>query len=160
MEFSSTVSGCRGGVCSFELDAVLLHELVHALRKLQGKENSVPLDATYIPQFNDSEEWVAILVENVYQSAKGRTDFRGAHDSHTKLKPPENTSEGFLDNPGHRSLMNKLYYSWRPVFGELAGVAAKFNPFRAYTLNPVKYAKPPTNFDYQARWYETWGAPP
>jgi hypothetical protein len=145
IEFSPGASTCvRGGVSAAEADVVLLHELVHALRKMQGLEDSAPLDATTIPQYRDEEEWLAILVENVYKSAAGRTQFRGAHDARTLLQPPENTSEGFLDNPCNRALLRSYYHSWRPVFGELSCVTAKFNPFRTYTLNPVKYAKPPS----------------
>lgn len=145
LTFSPGSSACAGGLAS-EPDVVLLHELVHALRKMQGLENSDPLDASFwISQYDDTEEWLAILVENVYRSGKGQTQFRGAHDPTTKLQPPEDTSDGFMDNPGNRSLMQKYYRQWRPVFGDLSGAPAKFNPFRAYTLNPVEYAKPPTH---------------
>jgi hypothetical protein len=145
IEFSPGSSTCtRGGARAAEPDVVLLHELVHALRKMQGLENSTPLDATLIRQYGDAEEWLAILVENVYGSAQGQTQFRGGHDARTKLKPPEDTSEGFLNNPSYRVLARNYYYSWRPVFGDLSCVTAKFNPFRAYTLSPVKYGKPPS----------------
>lgn len=140
IEFSLSSASCLGA----DPDRVLLHELVHALRKMQGLENSEPLDATYLRQYGDSEEWLAILVENVYQSANGKTDFRGGHDKSTKLMPPENTSEGFmLNNRSNRALMKGHYHTWRPVFGELSVVSAKFNPFRAYTLDPLKYGKTP-----------------
>jgi hypothetical protein len=145
VEFSPGASTCtRGRMRAAEPDVVLLHELVHALRKMQGLENSEPLDATLIRSFGDAEEWLAILVENVYGSAQGQTRFRGGHDAQTKLQPPEDTSEGFLNNPSHRELMRRYYHGWRPVFGELASVPARFNPFRAYTLDPVKYGKPPS----------------
>src|SRR5262245_47106946 len=156
IEFSPGISSC-GPAGTVEADAVLLHEMVHALRKMQGLENSTPLDASYIPQYGDTEEWLAILVENVYQSAKGRTVFRGAHDAHTKLQPPQNTSEGFLSEPTYRSLLRGYYATWKPVFRNLAAVPANFNPFRAYAADPAKYAKPPKDHDYASRWYERWG---
>jgi hypothetical protein len=122
-------------------DVLLLHELVHVLRKMQGVENPRPLEGSALSQYDDAEEWLAILVEDVYRSAKHQTQFRGGHDLTTKLEPPEDTSDGFLGNPGNRSLMQHYYRKWRPVFRELSLVHARFNPFHEYTFNPVKYAQ-------------------
>jgi hypothetical protein len=124
-----------------DAEVLLFHELVHALRKLQGLENSMPLDGSALAAYDDTEEWLAITVEDVYRSARNQTVFRGGHDLRTKLEPPEDTSDGFLDNPSHRSLMQRQYRLWRPVFQELSLVRAKFNPFREFTLDPVKYSK-------------------
>ena len=121
-------------------DVLLFHELVHALRKMQGLENSMPLDGTDLSRYDDTEEWLAILVEDVYRSAKNQTMLRGAHDLTTTLEPPEDTSDGFLGNHGNRGLMQRQYRNWRPVFQELSLVSATFNPFHEYTFNPAKYS--------------------
>jgi hypothetical protein len=85
-------------------DEVLCHELVHAGRQMNGKEHLKALNAHY----NNEEEFVSILVTNIYLSEKKQVDLRGSHRSiktrvgdrivarrHDILPHPER----FLDNP-------------------------------------------------------------
>jgi hypothetical protein len=87
-----------------DADDVLCHELVHAGRQMNGKEHSKALNGHY----NNEEEFVSILVTNIYLSEKEQVKLRGSHRSiktwdgdkivarrHDVLLHPER----FLQNP-------------------------------------------------------------
>src|SRR5262249_1448294 len=72
-------SACSGaGGAGSQDDEVLLHELVHCLRRMQGLHNPVP---TVDKGYDNEEEFLAIVVTNVYMSVKyGKTaQFRADH---------------------------------------------------------------------------------
>ncbi len=124
-------SGCDSGCVASAPDEVFLHELVHAQRDMQGVANPVPtLDANY----KNEEEFLAIVVANVYISAKGGTQFRATYRTCQALWSPLNTSKGFVDDRNNSWLLTQHAFSeWRPVFGALASLKApKFNPFREF----------------------------
>jgi hypothetical protein len=85
-------------------DDVLCHELVHAGRQMSGKEHTKAVDGHY----NNEEEFVSIVVTNIYLSEKKQQKLRGSHRSiktwdgdrivarrHDVLPHPER----FLENP-------------------------------------------------------------
>jgi hypothetical protein len=114
-------------------DERLLHELVHALRIMQGRRNTVPTEDT-VRNYDNEEEFLAIVVTNVYISAKGKSKLRADHHGHTELRPPLNTSAGFLSDPGNWNLMNIYKLIWQPTFWLLSlETEATFNPFREIT---------------------------
>jgi len=101
-------------------DEVLLHELLHATRKLAGKVARLPLGGGY----KNMEEYLANLVENIYRSEKGlpANDYAGAP-----------IGKGFLDEPLTPSprLMLSLMRKHQPdLFGKLAKIETSFNPIR------------------------------
>lgn len=49
-------------------DEVLFHEMIHALRNMQGKTNHIPTDDS---GYDNDEEFLAIVATNVYISAGG-----------------------------------------------------------------------------------------
>jgi hypothetical protein len=120
---------CSNGssFCAELPDEILLHEMVHALRDMQGVTNPVP---TRTLRYKNEEEFLALVITNVYISKqKGNTLLRKDYIHYGALEPPWNTSEGFLKDDEHRSILE--YYSgvWQPVFGLLGEVATLFNPF-------------------------------
>lgn len=117
-------------------DTVLLHELVHALRYTQGLANPVP---TKEPVWDNEEEYLAVVVTNVYQSVKGARPLRRGH-GHQSLAAPLDTSAGFLDfemdvdgtaTRTNWEVMSIHERIW-PTFWEIAlhVKTAPFNPFR------------------------------
>ncbi|WP_161142614.1 M91 family zinc metallopeptidase [Propylenella binzhouense] len=116
-------------------DAVLVHELVHSLRYLQGLQNPIP---TKEAVWENEEEYLAVIVENVYVSAAGGHRLRRGHGLLIPLAPPLNTSAGFLDfemgDPGNKFKPNldllKIHQLVWATFDKLAMVQAPFNPFR------------------------------
>src|SRR5262249_25187060 len=87
-------------------DEVLFHEMIHALRVMQGKYNAIPTGDP-LHGYHDEEEYLAITATNVYMSAKGvdNDKLRGGHDGHYALERPLNTSVGFLSDPRNLRLM-------------------------------------------------------
>ena len=125
-------AGCHPeGTYGSKADEVLFHEMIHALRMMQGKYNAIPLGDRYYGYENE-EEYLAIIATNVYMSANGvdNDGLRGGHDGHYALQPPLNTSAGFLADPTNRKLMNIYRLVWADAFLAIAGVDAAFNPFR------------------------------
>ena len=82
IEFSPDSGGtlkCHAGnKTARQPDEILLHELVHAMRYCQGKWYSEPLsDKGAALTWGNLEEFLAILVTNVYMSEKNRGPLRG-----------------------------------------------------------------------------------
>jgi hypothetical protein len=135
IHFSPETAGhsCPAGAGSLA-DETLFHEMVHALRQMQGKSNPIPTESSLV-RYDNEEEYLAIVVTNVYMSANNKTQLRADHYSYAALDPSLSTSSGFLANPDNWDLMNIYKLVWQPTFWLLATVAtARFNPFRELTL--------------------------
>jgi len=119
-------------------DELLCHELVHALRMTQGKFNPIPTDDKN--EYDNEEDFLAVVTTNVYMSANNKLELRADHNDFTVLKPPLNTSDGFLisgknhNRKSNLELMKIYNLVWQPTFSALSAVPAKFNPFRALKL--------------------------
>ena len=138
-EWGGGKSACSGPGTSWPADQVLFHELVHALRDMQGLSNPVP---TVNTSYLNEEEFLAIVLEGVYVSAKGGTKFRANHFDDSVLWSPLDTSKGFVeykDNGDNGEILNYYYSMWQPFFGQLANLTQpKFNPFREVILRKGK----------------------
>jgi len=87
------------GVAGAQPDAVLLHEMVHALRMMRGIFNGAPIGFLYL----NEEEYFAILIANIYASELRRVILI------KKTDPP-----GFhLDIPGNEIAINDLRCNYR-----------------------------------------------
>jgi hypothetical protein len=82
---------------SFAPDEVLFHEMVHASREMRGVLDRVPVDRGY----DDQEEYLAVILTNIYLSEKGQTVFRG---DHRLGKIYSNEEDILLSNPQHVSM--------------------------------------------------------
>lgn len=134
-------------------DEVLLHELVHGLRQARGRLRCVAMPNT--PELRDSnqlydnvEEFLAILIENIYRSEKEYpgglvADHQFRHKQNTW---PDDTELRFV--PLSRALSDdlKFYKKWSPwidtlckqmlrLFIHLANVPADWNPIRWSVMN-------------------------
>jgi hypothetical protein len=58
------------GAAGFQPDEVLFHELVHATRRIRGKQTSVTVKGR--PNFGNIEEYFATVIANIYLSEKGK----------------------------------------------------------------------------------------
>jgi hypothetical protein len=120
-------------------DAVLFHEMIHGLRKMLGLEHPAPLGGDILGGYGHEEEFLAIVITNVYVSYKNpnailRLDANGWQE----LKAPYNTSEGFMSLTENRDLLNRKRM---PLFGDLALVPANFNPFKLLLANSTNKPK-------------------
>jgi hypothetical protein len=82
------------GEAGFKPDDVLFHELVHATRRIRGKETSVTVEGR--PNFGNIEEYLATVIANIYLSEK---DARlvGAYTT-SSTNPPKDWS--VMKDPG------------------------------------------------------------
>jgi hypothetical protein len=127
---TSEKTRCVGKGPGSQADETLVHELVHALRMMQGRFNAYPTEDG-LAGYDTEEEFLAIVVANVYMSSKGSQELRADHHGTRPLMPPLTTSSGFLAHPGNKHVMKIYQLVWQPVFRELARVrTAPFNPFR------------------------------
>ncbi len=110
-----------------DYDDILMHELVHALRDAQGLVNYIP---TADHGYGNAEEYLAVVVTNVYASAKGGDRFRADHTGHHLLRRSLRTSAGFLHDIHNFRLLRKYRRDWLDTFAQLARVKTDFNPFR------------------------------
>lgn len=102
---------------------VLLHELVHAYRRLTGSSNN-----SIVPYWRDCEEFFAIMITNMYSSESGR-----------KLRTGFNMPDPEFDpkNPDVQRLTSRYRYAFNVIISQndlfsraLASLTIPFNPFR------------------------------
>jgi hypothetical protein len=114
-------------------DEILLHEMVHALRRMRNTvDNHKPLDQ---PRYDTVEEFMAIVVSNVYRSEMNRPGLRADHHGFTALPPAQENAQAFLDAPGkgadsNKSRMQEFKKDNPDFFNDLKKSPAKFNPFK------------------------------
>jgi hypothetical protein len=127
---------------SSQPDEVLFHEMLHALREMQGEFDQVPTG----PQdklYDNVEEFLAILMTNIYVSEKSPTlaVLRKDHHGTQVLPAAESTSDGFLlNNLENLFWIRTLYPQEMGYFLAVASnVMATFNPLKEYVTNMLFY---------------------
>lgn len=146
---TSTPVGCRPtwlGVDLMSPDDLLVHELVHALRMLRGQSDCIP---TRQEDYDNEEEFFAVLVANIYVSEKGNaTALRANHHGGGVLRQELNTNETFLGKGERwpswgqredRALVAKFVRENNDVCGKIRLSRAAFNPIREYMDNTADY---------------------
>jgi hypothetical protein len=116
-----------------ERDEVLFHEMVHASRMMRGRMFALPVSQGY----TNEEEYISVVLTNVYMSEKGQRTFRANHEfpSKTLLHP-----EKFLDNvQGVDMAPLVLIERFRlntpdfyRAFAAIEATSAPFNPIRDF----------------------------
>jgi hypothetical protein len=128
-------------------DEVLFHELVHAARILRGVLYKHEVDNDY----HNLEEYIAVVVSNIYLSEKGQHYLRANHGVHEKPSDDELAdADHFLDNAQHvdmapRFMLQKFKFRQSRFYGALARIprdTAWFNPPRA--LENSHFLRPKT----------------
>ena len=133
-------------------DETLFHELVHAFRQMSGLEDSFPLDAPFevlrrgggtVTQlmtqttatrpnkhsqiYNEYEEFVAILLTNIYRSENKRIGLRRDHLGDAgELAYPLTNARNFLTV--WRPQIERLCGEMHLLCNQLAAVECQFNP--------------------------------
>ena len=124
-------------------DEILLHEMVHGARQKRGLFNQVELDS----DFDDSEEFIAILVANIYASETHRKirvsekeavpDIRTSHHGFAVYRA---TEEAFLPEAADLNFeidenfrLVSRFVDEQPEFANtLRTINCPFNPVRRY----------------------------
>jgi hypothetical protein len=114
-------------------DEILLHEMVHGLRQMRGTTDMhKPVD---YPNYDTVEEFMAIVVANVYRSEVKRPGLRMDHHGFQPLTAGLEDPQKFLDAPGaggesNRSRMLQLKKDHPDFVKDLKQAPAAFNPFK------------------------------
>lgn len=119
-------------------ESVLLHELVHAFRRVSKKFNQGPGQQFFgtMTKYTGKEELYAIIVENMFQSeVKG--EMRGEHLHHNRLNPRFSTSEGFFKQDRRvLETIETLCNENNGLTRMLAKLNVPFNPIAVYLKDP------------------------
>ncbi|GJE61750.1 M91 family zinc metallopeptidase [Methylobacterium trifolii] len=113
-------------------DEILFHELVHASRQMRGRAYGMPVNAGY----DNEEEYISVVLSNIYLSHKRQTVFRANHHGFHPLPQPER----FLDNVQKvnlppEELIERLRHTTLPFYYAIMRIpdeTAWFNPVRDY----------------------------
>jgi hypothetical protein len=129
-------------------DDHLVHELVHALRRIRGQFNRIRT-----AHHDNEEEFFATLVSDIYRSERDNEHRRGSHSDRALPGAPSNSSEEFLGKGAappsrgqleNRRLVNKFVCeNWGLCNSICWNVTADFNPIREYLDGPGLYPHDP-----------------
>ena len=114
-------------------DEILLHEMVHGLRQIRGTtDQHKPADS---PDMDTVEEFMAIVVSNVYRSELNRPGLRADHHGFAPLPSAQENPQVFLNQAGKSGESNltrmQQFKTQNPaLFEDLKRSPAKFNPFK------------------------------
>jgi Effector protein len=119
-------------------DEILLHELIHASRQVSGVSRRVR-----VKKYDNEEELIAIMIDNIYLSEKNQRIFRGTHaanedGNHDILRNPRR----FLDNSQHLNIppyraIELLRMRQPKLYVALAAIGPGPGPGRA-NFNPIR----------------------
>jgi hypothetical protein len=132
-------------------DEILCHELIHAGRQMKGVQHNKKVSDFY----QNEEEYVAVVVTNIYMSEKKQTKLRASHTSEPITKGDKVVGkkyqvladpEHFLDNPQNVTpppyqLMEKIRSRQGSLWTALLGIGpslAAFNPARDWEQRRAK----------------------
>jgi NleD-like pathogen effector protein (putative zinc metallopeptidase) len=111
----------------YDADEIIFHEMVHASRQLRGIQEGIR-----VRDYDNMEEYLAVVVTNIYMAHKGKTKLAGDHDKGT-LKDPDHFLDTIQDRRfPPRDLMRKLRAGQNAFYADLA----QFGPPRPW-FNPV-----------------------
>lgn len=130
-----------GGTCSnnyirmggfhIESHEVLVHELVHAFRKVSGKEKTIPLGKG-LNFYDNNEDFNAVLVQGIYASER-RTPIRASHFRHFEIDKELNGSLKFFKSSSEAFKYVEKFCMENPGFTRgFININTHFNPINAY----------------------------
>jgi hypothetical protein len=137
----------RTGAAAPELHETLFHELVHAFRQvshwrragitdLQRIKHDAPLIGG-LRKHDNLEEFIAVLVTNIYRSANGKRVLRASHHGFGAMDDDLAGSFAFYQAGAQVfPLIDEFCTNNKGFTRMLAKVDAPFNPIRAYYRDP------------------------
>jgi hypothetical protein len=127
ISFSSSVFGgvaAPGSNPGATPDEILLHEMAHGLRQMMGR--SVREAVTGNPGMDNYEEFVAILIANLYRSEIGGPNLRQDHHGFTPLSGPTANPATFKST--YSRYLNYMDIETPRLCQNLRQVRCAFNP--------------------------------
>lgn len=121
----------RMGGFHIESHEILLHELVHAFRKVSGKEKTTYLGKGLI-FYDDNEDFNAVLVQGIYASEL-RKPIRASHFRHFEINKELNGSLKFFKSSSDAFKYVEKFCLENPGFTKgFININTHFNPINAY----------------------------
>jgi hypothetical protein len=124
-------------------DEILLHELIHGLRMARGQWQPSQFGSDSLRLYGNREEFLAILLTNIYMSEKRRSPLRGfwatTKDECGVLAANSSTSAGFLDDDLRLQLISDFCKWETKLFLDVKNAKASFNPIAEYLAKKSEY---------------------
>ena len=147
---ATRASGCSNGKAATLPHEILVHELVHALRRISSHLHAHKVIDKLRP-YTHTEEFLAILVTNIFISDvtnHHKTRLRADHQSHAVLDPELADSFRFFSLGTRAFNVISAFCDENSGFARmLANVPARFNPIAAYYRNRRKAFEMAANGD-------------
>jgi hypothetical protein len=126
-----------------EVHEVMFHELVHVLRTVSRSDiGSAPSSISLgggLRDHSNIEEFLAVLVTNIYASANGKRRLRANHRTHDVLSSHlDGSFEFFSLSEAVFRLVEGFCWGQKEFTQALARIKAPFNPIRAYYHDPAR----------------------
>jgi hypothetical protein len=122
-------------------DEILFHELVHVFRNVSKKWNKVPLTGG-LTRYDDSEEFLAVMVTNIYisdRTNKIKTGLRQDHKTFNPLEPEFAKPWGFFSSGMQTFLLVRDFVKDNHGFSVMVAHAdAPFNPIADFMADSDK----------------------
>lgn len=124
------------------IDEVLVHELTHAVRYLSdtfdGAQSDINVGSGSMMYVESGEEFIAVMVEDMFQSEKG-ANIRFSHDDfHTLDSAMQGSFEFYKMSKQAFATVDKFCKSSKFFAPRLSKLKVSFNPLAAYYKNPQK----------------------
>jgi hypothetical protein len=125
-----------------EADQVLFHELIHTHRSASSLLPAHDELHGGLAGYWNEEEFLAVVLTNIYISETKGKGMRGDYLSYGELKGPLSSSIGFFaSSPQVLAILARFEKDQEFLFNELAKVKADFNPLAAMTFHRAAVEK-------------------
>jgi len=122
-------------------DEILFHELVHVFRNVSGKWNQTSLTGG-LTQYDDTEEFVAVMVTNIYisdRTNKIKSGLRRDHQGFNPLEPDFEKPWGFFASGMQTFMLVRDFIKDNHGFSIMvAHVDSPFNPIADFLVDSDK----------------------
>ena len=114
-----------------EADEILLHEMGHGLRQMRGQMQCSGTSDN--PAYDTREEFVAILISNLYRSERRRPGLRSDHGANSPpLSAALSDSATFLSTGNHKDYIHQMFDEDLVFAKNLSNVSCPFNPVKVF----------------------------
>jgi hypothetical protein len=109
-------------------DEILLHEMTHGLRQMAGMSDKLKVKENL--NMHNFEEFVAIVISNIYRSERKIPQLRSDHTGFVALTGPTTDPDVFAKT--FRDHLSLLVFQQTALCSNLARVKCDFNPIASY----------------------------
>ena len=131
-------------VLAVSSDEVLLHELVHAFRQTRGQSHceritsglpsidTAPANSNNVQFYDTLEEFVAIVISNIYRAENNKPGLRRDHHGAAPLNFPLTTAKSF--SQAWQTQMQRMLDDMQILCFDLGRLNISYNPIREFLM--------------------------